>query len=100
MIELSPSDVVEHCKRRRSRDGVSPATQQQDIGFLSEVLRTARACQKLGIQNLHFHDLRHEGTSRLFASGNAVPEVALCTGRKDWKMLARYTRLQAQDLHR
>jgi integrase len=28
-----------------------------------------RACRKLGIDNLHFHDLRHEGTSRLFEAG-------------------------------
>jgi integrase len=27
------------------------------------------ACDKLGIADLHFHDLRHEGTSRLFESG-------------------------------
>lgn len=246
LIELSPTDIVDHCKRRRDRDGVSPATQQQDIGFLSEVLRTARAfwkvpylgdpvadarmvlnklhligrprerkrrpteaeldalralwransrqripmadlvrfavasawrlgeicrvtwadldtehktivirdrkdprekhgndqtvpvfpdmlriierqpkpkhptsadrifpyseasistaftraCQKLGIENLHFHDLRHEGTSRLFEAGYAIQEVALVTGHKDWKMLARYTQLQAKDLHR
>lgn len=28
-----------------------------------------RACQDLGIVDLHFHDLRHEGTSRLFEAG-------------------------------
>ena len=27
-----------------------------------------RACKELGIVDLHFHDLRHEGTSRLFES--------------------------------
>jgi integrase len=59
-----------------------------------------RACKKLKIEDLHFHDLRHEGTSRLFESGYAIQEVALCTGHKDWKMLARYTQLQAKDLHR
>lgn len=241
LLELTPSDIVDHCKRRRNRDKVSPATQAQDIGFLAEVLRTARAywkipfhgdpvadarmvlnklhligrpgerkrrptpdelnrlhkhwrdnprqkipmhdiidfavasawrlgeicrvtwsdldtkhrtiiirdrkdprekigndqkvpllgkawtiikrqskdddrifpysersvstaftraCQKLKIEDLHLHDLRHEGTSRLFEDGYVIQEVALCTGHKDWKMLARYTQLKAKDLHR
>jgi len=241
LLELTPSDIVDHCKRRRSRDNVSPATQAQDIGFLAEVLKTARAywripfqgdpvgdarmvlnkqhligrprerkrrptpdelnrlrkhwkanlrqkipmhdimdfavasawrlgeicrvtwsdldakhktiiirdrkdprekigndqevpllgkawtiikrqskadgrifpysersvstaftraCQKLKIEDLHLHDLRHEGTSRLFEDGYLIQEVALCTGHKDWKMLARYTQLKAKDLHR
>lgn len=59
-----------------------------------------RAVRRCGIADLHFHDLRHEGTSRLFAAGYALPEVALCTGHKDWKMLARYTQIQAGSLHR
>ena len=42
-----------------------------------------RACQPLGIVNLHFHDLQHEGTSRLFEAGLDIPRVALVTGRKD-----------------
>jgi len=241
LSDLKPTDIVDHCKRRKARDKVSPATQAQDIGFLSEVLRTARAywqipypgdpvadarlilnkqhligrprerkrrptddelkrlrkhweanlrqqipmadimdfavasawrlgeirrvtwsdleskhrtiiirdrkdprekigndqevpvfpammkiikrqtkgddrifpynessistaftrtCQKLKIVDLHFHDLRHEGTSMLFEAGYRIQEVALCTGHKDWKMLARYTQLKARDLHR
>jgi len=58
-----------------------------------------KACQQLGIDDLRYHDLRHEGTSRLFEWGYQIPEVALCTGHKDWKMLTRYTQLQAKDLH-
>lgn len=51
-----------------------------------------RACEHLGIEDLHFHDLRHEATSRLFA-GLQIEQVALVTGHKDWKMLKRYTHL-------
>jgi integrase len=54
-----------------------------------------RACKKQGINNRHFHDLRHEGTSRLFEAGYQIPEVSLCTGHKDWAMLKRYTQLKA-----
>lgn len=58
-----------------------------------------RACRKLEIEDLHFHDLRHEGTSRLFEVGFAIQQVALVTGHKDWKMLRRYTHLKPEGLH-
>jgi integrase len=58
-----------------------------------------RACQDLKIEDLHFHDLRHEGTSRLFEAGFAIEQVSLVTGHKDWKMLRRYTHLKPESLH-
>lgn len=58
-----------------------------------------RACDTLGIEDLNFHDLRHEGTSRLFEAGLAIEQVALVTGHKDWKMLRRYTHLKPEALH-
>jgi len=58
-----------------------------------------RACKELAIEDLHFHDLRHEGTSRLFESGFSIQQVALVTGHKDWKMLRRYTHLKPETLH-
>lgn len=59
-----------------------------------------RATKALGIEDLHFHDLRHEGVSRLFEQGYQIQEVALVSGHRDWKMLARYTQIKAKDLHR
>ncbi|SEK37974.1 Phage integrase family protein [Pseudoxanthomonas sp. GM95] len=59
-----------------------------------------RACKELKIENLHFHDLRHEATSRLFESGLRIEQVALVTGHRDWKMLKRYTHLRPQNLYR
>jgi integrase len=58
------------------------------------------ACRKLSIPDLHFHDLRHEGTSQLFEEGFAIQQVALVTGHKDWRHLRRYTNLRPEDLHR
>jgi integrase len=58
-----------------------------------------RGCRALGIEDLHFHDLRHEGTSRLFEAGFAIEQVSLVTGHKDWKMLRRYTHLKPEALH-
>lgn len=58
-----------------------------------------RQCEDLKIEDLHFHDLRHEGTSRLFEAGFTIEQVALVTGHKDWKMLRRYTHLKPEALH-
>lgn len=59
-----------------------------------------RACRALGIEDLRFHDLRHEGVSRLFERGFRIEQVSLVSGHRDWKMLKRYTQLKAADLHR
>ena len=58
-----------------------------------------RACVVAGVTDLHFHDLRHEGTSRLFEFGLSIEQVALVTGHKDWKMLRRYTHIKPEALH-
>ena len=68
---------------------IGPDTISQDF---------ARACQKAGISGLHFHDLRHEATSRLFEKGFDTMEVRTITGHKTLQMLARYTHLRAEDL--
>jgi len=66
---------------------------------LSGNCRSRGKCGKLKIKDLHFHDLRHEGTSRLFEAGFSIEQVALVTGHKDWKMLRRYTHLKPETLH-
>ena len=58
-----------------------------------------RTAAKLKIDDLHFHDMRHEATSRLFEAGLKIEQVALITGHKDWKMLRRYTHIKAKSVH-
>lgn len=63
-------------------------------------------CEASGIEpvpdfldDLHFHDLRHEATSRLFEGGRlGVMEIAKITGHKTLQMLKRYTHLDAADI--
>mgnify|MGYP000456311459 CR=1 FL=1 len=50
------------------------------------------------IKGLRFHDLRHEGVSRLFERGLNVIEVSSISGHKELRMLKRYTHLNADDL--
>ncbi|MBU2740221.1 site-specific integrase [Acidithiobacillus thiooxidans] len=58
----------------------------------------ARACKRACIEDLRFHDLRHEATSRLFEKGFNPVEVSAITGHKTLQMLKRYTHLKAEDL--
>jgi integrase len=57
-----------------------------------------RLVKRANIQDLHFHDLRHEAVSRFFEMGLTMPEVALISGHKDPRMLFRYTHLRAEDV--
>lgn len=57
--------------------------------------------QRLGIENLHFHDLRHEAVSRLFELGSLdMMEIAAISGHKSLSMLKKYTHLKANRLVR
>jgi integrase len=57
-----------------------------------------RLKKRVGVVDLHFHDLRHEAISRFFEMGLSVPEVALISGHRDIRMLFRYTHLKAEDV--
>lgn len=52
-----------------------------------------RACKVLGIDDLRFHDLRHDGVSCLFETGRTVPMVANVSGHRAWSSLQRYTHI-------
>ncbi|CDZ59587.1 site-specific integrase [Neorhizobium galegae] len=53
-----------------------------------------RACKLLDIKDLRFHDLRHEGVSRLFEMGWNIPHVAAVSGHRSWVSLKRYTHIR------
>lgn len=56
-----------------------------------------RACERAEIENLKFHDLRHEACSRL-ADKFHMHELMKITGHKTAAMLARYYHPRAEDL--
>jgi integrase len=58
----------------------------------------SRACRQARVNNLRFHDLRHEAASRLVELGLSTIEVSAVTGHKSMQMLKRYTQLRAPDL--
>ncbi|MNE58740.1 Tyrosine recombinase XerC [compost metagenome] len=53
-----------------------------------------RAAAFLEIEDMHFHDLRHDGVSRLFEMGWDIPKVASVSGHRDWNSMRRYTHLR------
>jgi integrase len=80
----------------RSLDAATPVfPMSQD-----EVIRTFRqACTEAGIKNLTFHDLRHEGVSRI-CDRLPMHEAMRVTGHKTPSMLMRYYHPKAEDLAR
>jgi len=57
-----------------------------------------RSVAKAGIEDLTFHDLRHEAISRLFEKGLTAAQVASISGHHDTRMLARYTHIEVKEL--
>jgi integrase len=57
-----------------------------------------RLKRRAKIEDLRFHDLRHEAISRFFEQGLTVPEVSLISGHKDIRMLFRYTHLRPEKI--
>lgn len=53
-----------------------------------------RACDFLEIDDLRFHDLRHEGVSRLFEMGRTIPLAASVSGHRSWQSLQRYSQIR------
>lgn len=60
-----------------------------------------RVLKRAGLKNLRFHDLRHEGTSRLFERTDLTDvEIASVTGHKTLAMLQSYAHLRANKIAR
>ena len=81
-------------QQQRTRTGISPFPVNSNAFRLAWDRLRGRA----GLNDLRFHDLRHEAISRFFEMGLTVPEVALISGHKDVKMLFRYTHLKVDSV--
>jgi len=58
----------------------------------------AKIRKKAGIEDLRFHDLRHEAISRMFERGMRVEQVRVVSGHRTLEQLSRYVNLRAEDL--
>ena len=58
-----------------------------------------KACRRAGIENLHFHDSRHEAITRLVAGGKLSPVVlARMSGHKNLNQIMTYYNESAWDI--
>lgn len=75
-----------------------PRFDERILPYKSESVSASfeRACKRLDIDDLRFHDLRHEGICRLFELGLGIPEVAMISGHQSWSNLKRYTHLRPE----
>jgi integrase len=110
-----------HPREKRGNDSTIPLLSAREMGFdAAEIIARqprragrifpvkaatvstafTRACAECGIEDLNFHDLRHEAASRLFEAEYRIEQVALVTGHKDWRQLRRYVQLRPEDLLR
>jgi integrase len=73
-----------------------PKTDERIFPYNSDTVsrRFTDACKLLGIEDLRFHDLRHEGISRLAEMGRTIPMLATASGHKSWQSLERYTHVR------
>jgi integrase len=73
-----------------------PRLHSQIFPYSTDAISAAftRACAFLGIEDLHFHDLRREGVSRLFEMGRSIPQVSCVSGHRSWSSLQVYTHLK------
>lgn len=53
-----------------------------------------RACLVLGIEDLRFHDLRHEAATRYAEDGFTIPQLQTITLHSSWSSLRRYVNLK------
>lgn len=53
------------------------------------------ACKMLGIDDLRFHDLRHEGCTRLAEQSFTLPEIQKVSLYDSWSSLQRYVSVKA-----
>jgi integrase len=73
----------------RARDLIFPVNSKS----VTHAFRRARI--RADIEDLRFHDLRHEAISRLFELGLDSMVVAVFSGHRDINMLRRYTHVNA-----
>lgn len=94
-------DVPLSVKARDALIRLGVKTKGKVFGYTPEGLKSTWRfmLKKLGIENLHFHDCRHEAISRFFELGSLdIMDVAAISGHKSLAMLKRYTHLKAQRL--
>nr|WP_023594097.1 site-specific integrase [Pandoraea pnomenusa] len=76
--------------------GILPRTDKRVFPLTENEIKNAwrRICDRADIEDLHIHDLRHEGISRTAETGKfSLIDLQAFSGHKDVRMLLRYSHL-------
>ncbi len=94
-VPLSPEAILVLNEALSLNQGVRVFGMSADA--ITQAMEQAR--KLAGIEGLHFHDLRHEATSRLFEDTDLdIMEIRAITGHRSLQMLARYSHLRTHRL--
>ena len=80
------------------RKGFTRAVERARSQYLADCAQAGRRPADGFLDDLHFHDTRHEAASRLAERLSNVLELSAVTGHKDLRMLKRYYHPRAEDL--
>ncbi|QDQ73149.1 site-specific integrase [Pseudoluteimonas lycopersici] len=78
--------------------GFGRAIKRAKAKYLQDCKEAGRKPKMKFLDDLHFHDLRHEAASRLADKLSNVLELSAVTGHRDVRMLKRYYHPRAEDL--
>ncbi len=92
-LSAAAVDILKNIPRVEGEERVFGMASDQ----ITDTMKKVRAKAKL--EDIRFHDLRHEATSRFFENTDLdVMEVKAITGHKTLQMLSRYTHLRTARL--
>jgi integrase len=92
-LSVAAIDILRNFPKPEGVERVFGVTSEQ----ITDTMKKVRV--KAGLENIRFHDLRHEATSRFFENTDLdVMEVKAITGHKTLQMLSRYTHLRTARL--
>lgn len=80
------------------RKGFTRAVQGAREQYLADCKATKKKPTRAFLEDVHFHDSRHEATSRLAEKLPNLLELSAVTGHRDIRMLKRYYHPRAEDI--
>ena len=80
--------------------GAEPDRRLLRLGADQVDYRWRKARAAAGIKGLHFHDLRHEGVSRMAEKGLTIGELAEQSGHRTAQVLLRYVNARVSEVSR
>lgn len=80
------------------RKGFTRGLERAKAKYVADCAESRRKPVAGFLEDVHFHDTRHEAASRLAEKLSNVLELSAVTGHRDLRMLKRYYHPRAEDL--